>query len=355
MTRRNSLLIKKLDYYVGIPLIFLAGLFKKKRPRPQVLQRVGVLITAALGDTTLLTPILQDIKKEYPNVHLIVFSGESNAPLLPHLPSVDETVVLPVKSPFKALKRLRTYPLDLLIDAGSWPRINSLLTICSRARWTIGFKTPSQGRHFGYDLAIPHRKDLHEVDNYRNLLAPLQIPLYHSPKLLLTHHFPMTSPFVVFHLFAASYKPELREWPFEYWKELVRESPYPIYLTGSRQDAEKNEAFIAFCAFPSHLFNLAGKTSLAESLSVFAKAKYVVSINTGVMHMAAAVGARVIGLNGPAPASRWGVIGSSCTNLSPQIEGAGFLHLGFEFKGERTDCMKYLSISQVLEAITLHT
>lgn len=337
-----------LDYYLGIPLIFLLSLFNPKRKPPKNFDRIGVLITAALGDTTLLTAFLQDIKAAYPTSSLILFVGESNAPLLPHLPSLTEGVLLPIKSPFKALKILRHYPLDLLIDAGAWPRFNSLLTLLSKAKWTIGFKTLGQGRHFGYDVAILHRRDLHEMDNYKSLLP---IPSIHSPQLLLTTSYPLPHPFVVFHLFATSYQPEEREWPFAYWKELLKEISCDIYLTGSTQDKLKNESFLNFCGNPKNLHNLAGQTSLAESLSVLSQATYVVSINTGVMHMAAALGTPVIALNGPAPASRWGAVGPRSINLSPTTEGGGFLHLGFEFKGQKKGVMNELLPSQVFAVL----
>ena len=351
MSKRNPALFKTLDYYLGIPLIFFLGLFRKKKKKPVSIERIGVLITAALGDTTLLTAMLQDLKEAYPKAHLTIFSGESNAPLLPHLPSVDERVILPIKSPLKAIGKLSSYPLDVLIDAGSWPRINSLLTLSSSALWTIGFKTPGQGRHFGYDSIVLHRKDLHEVDNYRRLLSPLNITRNHPPKLLLTTRYHMEKPFVIFHLFATSYKPELREWPFKYWQEILGASPYPVYLTGSRHDIEKNETFMAFCGYPENLYNLAGKTTLAESLSILSEAEYVISINTGVMHMAAALETPVIGLSGPAPIHRWGALGPHSINLAPDVEGVGCLNLGFDFPKKCVDTMPSLVPSKVLAAL----
>jgi hypothetical protein len=69
------------------------------------------------------------------------------------------------------------------------------------------------------------------------------------------------------------------------------------------------------------------------------------------MHLGAAVGAQVVALNGPVPTHRWGALGSRAVNLVPDGGGCAYLHLGFEYRGQRTDCMERIPPSAVWAAL----
>jgi ADP-heptose:LPS heptosyltransferase len=81
------------------------------------------------------------------------------------------------------------------------------------------------------------------------------------------------------------------------------------------------------------------------------RARIVVSVNTGVMHLAAALGAPTISINGPTDNRRWGPVGKWVEGISAPGAGCGFLHLGFEFDGHPTDCMERITVDQVRSAV----
>ncbi|MBN1577718.1 MAG: glycosyltransferase family 9 protein [Chitinispirillaceae bacterium] len=77
---------------------------------------------------------------------------------------------------------------------------------------------------------------------------------------------------------------ELKKWPIDYWKRLVRIMPgaHFVVIGGPLDD---------FCAdiansVPERVVNLAGRTSILESLYVVYKAPYVISGDTGFLHAA---------------------------------------------------------------------
>ena len=78
----------------------------------------------------------------------------------------------------------------------------------------------------------------------------------------------------------------------------------------------------------------------------------MVSVNTGVMHLGAAVGTWTIALNGPTSSARWGPIGPRTVNIDSELPGCGFLNLGFEYDGQRIDCMEGITVERVDEALT---
>jgi ADP-heptose:LPS heptosyltransferase len=76
----------------------------------------------------------------------------------------------------------------------------------------------------------------------------------------------------------------------------------------------------------------------------------VVSVNTGIMHMADALSGSLVALHGPTNARRWGPVSTTSISLESPLPGAGYLDLGFEFPRQVPDCMKALSFDTVLTA-----
>jgi heptosyltransferase-3 len=92
-----------------------------------------------------------------------------------------------------------------------------------------------------------------------------------------------------------------------------------------------------------------GFGGLETIVDVLKSAELVVSVNTGIMHLAAIVGAPTIALNGPTATHRWGPVGPRVAVVEPQGGGGGFLHFGFEFAGNPADTMERIRVPEVAE------
>jgi heptosyltransferase-2 len=94
----------------------------------------------------------------------------------------------------------------------------------------------------------------------------------------------------------AEYGPAKR-WPARYFAELARQLAghgHAVWLVGSGADAEAG----AEIAAGSAARDLCGRTSLAEAIDVLASARLVVSNDSGLMHVAAALGKPLVALYG---------------------------------------------------------
>jgi ADP-heptose:LPS heptosyltransferase len=69
------------------------------------------------------------------------------------------------------------------------------------------------------------------------------------------------------------------------------------------------------------------------------------------MHLAAASGAPTVGLNGPTSARRWGPVGERALSVDSGFDGCGYLHFGWEYRGQREDCMVGITVDRVLDAV----
>jgi len=263
---------------------------------------------------------------------------------------------------------MRRTGLDLLFDLGSWPRIDALLAVASGTRFCVGFETAGQHRHYTYDLTVTHKSDVHEVENYLSLLEAVApgLILDRLPSLSPSQRFEETAGrlsvldfsrrFVVFHPWAGGSNPAAREWPAENWLELGRRVlgvGLAIAVSGGPADADASARLCErLAAGPDDaVVCLAGLARMADMYWVLARAEAVVSVQTGTMHLAAAVGAPVIGLHGPTNPKRWGPLGPRATAIGPVGTGCGFLDLGFEYEGQPGDCMARISVGVVWEAL----
>jgi heptosyltransferase-2 len=87
-----------------------------------------------------------------------------------------------------------------------------------------------------------------------------------------------------------------KRWPERHYAALAAGLTEPVLLLGSGKDAPVCEA-IAQAAGP-HVRNLAGKTSLGDAFALIAGARAMVSNDSGLMHVAAALGLPQVALFG---------------------------------------------------------
>lgn len=241
--------------------------------------------------------------------------------------------------------------------------MNALLSFIARVlgktRWAIGFKTPSQHRHFLYDKSVTHRSTVHELENFRALLGPLDCPAVSFPRIDVSlaeasdqMRSRLRSPFVVVHMFAGGSQPHLKE-PTEdqwvSWIDQITSQEVDVILTGVNADAEKARRVESRLQRRTRVAVLAGALSLTETAQLLKASRYVLSVNTGILHLAAAVGAKVLGVHGPTSVLRWGPVGpsgyddSSTRALQSPRKCSPCLNLGFDYGCPRNDCMKDIS------------
>ena len=411
---RGKALLRRLDRWLGIPLLYLIALFRPKKSRlgAQIhsslstdpsnrltdevnLKRIGVCVFAAVGDALLAAAILADLK-QYRNqlqaktgerISVTIFSTPANAEIFKLISNFDRLVLIPITSPWHALRTMREsiaqFPIDVLIDTSQWSKIGAILCALSGAKVTIGFNTPGQYRHFAYDVLVPHSRAVHEIDNFRALLSPLNISTGALPELDLTgmvqgNQALVSKPYIVLHPWASGTQFAMREWPLNSWLELGKRlvsAGYAIVITGGPDDQKRAAALVQklnaslpstnlSASTPSNLddplasvqiISVAGSANWLETAQLINQAEAVVAVNTGTMHLAAILGRPLIALHGPTNPARWGPLTSGSAIpviLGPGLsEGGAYLHLGSEYPKEPVYLMDQISPDAVIKAL----
>lgn len=313
-----------------------------------------------IGDTLLASSLVASLRASDPGMEVVVFASRGNVAVLPLLDGIDRVVEVPLTRPLEAVAAIRSVPVDVMIDIGQWPRWYALLCALSRSRHTIGFATPGQWRHFAYDSAVPHRDDVHELENFQRLLLPLAgvLPLPPARALKAVGEPPpeitAKMPYVVVHPWASGFNYAAREWPLDRWVELIRricESGRAILIAGGPADRMRAAELAASCPrLPVQ--SIAGAASLVQLAAILKRADAVVSVNTGIMHLAAILDVPLVALHGPTSRRRWGPVGTRSIALAPPAGvRAEFLNLGFEYPSGVVDCMASIVVDQVFAAL----
>lgn len=354
---RGNARLKFLDRYAGIPVIVTLGAARRvrgDRPVPADWKTIGLVKTVGIGDLVLLSAVIRDIRTARPDARIVLFVSANNAGFAQLLDDVDTVVTLPVRNIPRALQLVRAEHCDVVVDFGAWPRFESLLTVLSDARCTVGMRTPGQHRHFAYDVVVDHDTG-HEIDNYRRLIAGAGIESTSDPSLRPDPAAvrPRAGQYVVLHLWPGGANFEERSWPVDRWRavaEALNERGFDVVLTGGPGDVAPTEALVAeWRAGGVRAESIAG-TSPEETLVWLRFASGAVSVNTGVMHLAAAVGVPVVALNGPTPVARWGPLGAPSRSLVSPLVPNGYLNLGWERDERYHGAMAAITVDAVIAA-----
>jgi len=357
--RRGSKRNRLMDTWVGVPILNALAAFRPRHKYPDKVERVGLLCSLALGDTLLFSGALRSVRAHFATQHLVYFCGPQNIAAAELIPGVDELVQIDLLKPAKTIRLMREQQLDVLLDFSSWQRLTAFYSMMSGARFTAGFRTAGQYRHRGYDQVTEHRRDRHEVDNFGGLLDSAGIaehyaPLIVPPMIAVPELLARGKEIIVFHMWPSGTRSYTREWPEDRWVHLAKQlaelhgkGKTLFVITGSPADQVRSDPFVQKlrdAGLEAETF--VGRDRFATLCQILLHATLVVSVNTGVMHLAAILGAPTISLNGPNSNGRWGPVGRHAIGIESPGEGCGYLHLGFE--SGATDCMERITVGMVL-------
>lgn len=360
MKERNNRLMKKLDQYVGCPLLFILGAFHKKEEKPVLPEAPSILLlkTAAMGDTILMDAVIREIKAYRPQSRITFVCSGSNYGMTKALDGVDRIIDFKMKQPLSSLQEVRASGVyDLVLDFAPWARINGLISWYARGRYKVGFRREGMHRHYTYDCAVEHLDTVHEMENYRNILRAAQIPVQGLvPEFHPKPCVDMTGDYAVFHLYPAGSSVALRWWDKKKWIELGRRIAdaygFRVLLSGGPEDAaDAEDTARQMRAAGVSAESIAGTYGLREMESVLAQARLLVSVNTGIMHMGAAVGVPLVALHGATSVTRWGPLSDRARNVWAHEPCQPCISLGFESKCIDPVCMRHISVGMVMKEI----
>jgi heptosyltransferase-2 len=265
------------------------------------------------------TPVLEAVRRHYPNAQITALCLAQQAALLAYDPNLDEIFSFHRPSGYnrrsqqqKIIKQLRQgqYDLGLLLT-------NSL----SSAWWfwrghvsrRLGYATHLRSLLLTDPAAFPNnRKEQHLVHTYLQLLQPLDIPFVpKAPRLYLTEEerdearsllkrYRVTPQTRVVGVNPGAAYGTAKCWPPEKFRKLtemlLQEKDLVVLFFG---DASSGAVVDRICiGLPERVINLARMTTLRELMALIASCNVFVTNDSGPMHIAAALGVPLVALFG---------------------------------------------------------
>jgi len=299
-------------------------------PRPR---RVLAIKLYGLGNVTMIVPVLDALRRGAPGVEIDFLTMDANRTILERAGVVERVLGVSVtdypallRSLWAALRTIRSRRYDAVVDFEQFLKLSSLIGYLSGAPERIGFNTDGQRRGWLYTTRVVYTDGEHMRQIFLRLLRPLGIearlrqPAFaveageraHIAGLLAEHGVaPDRSPIVSIHVGSGLnfYEIALKRWPVASFARvadaLAERHGAAIVFTG-RGEEEAALVAEAMAAMHAPALDTCDRLSLGELLALLEASHLVVSNDTSVMHLAAAVGTPVVALFGPTSPQQYG-------------------------------------------------
>lgn len=299
-----------------------------------------------IGDTLLTVPFLRNLREAYPDAVIDVLVGPYSGEVLTHCPYINELLYFDTsrkhryenlgsdgsgQSFWTYVSQIRKKRYDaafVLKRSLSSAALVFLAGIPNR----IGFNT--ECRSLLLTKAVPYNLERPEADCFQDLLRAVKIPVQPYPLEAWWNEdeeamaAAMAEKYegrrnVLIHLSSSN--------PAKQWTEaasaqlaawLLESQPeqnVTLHCLGAASDAPLYEALRRSLSVDGQqrLLNWCGHTGLLESLAFIRKMDFVVGVDSGTLHMAAAVGVPVVALFGPMDERKWGPWAATEADESP--------------------------------------
>lgn len=300
-------------------------------------ERILIVRMSAAGDIIICLCVLHAVRAAFPRAHITWLVDERFAELVEHQPELDQVLAAPMRRWHEMLKSPRQW-LQLRREArafGAKLRADGAYDVCldlhgilkstAVARWAKCRRNlvssrahlrklrpfvrrewiPSVGVHYsGRILPVAAAIGADVSHPSFAFYVPEEAQAY-ADRMLAEHDFAASGPLVALNPGASA---PLRRWPGERLAAVARrlkeEVDARVVVIGGPGEEELAQSIVeqadvgALCT--------AGRTRWEQLGGLLKRCRVVVTADTGPMHLAAAVGARVLGLFGPSLPERTG-------------------------------------------------
>ncbi len=333
-----------------------------------VIRKYLIVGPSWIGDMVMAQSLFITLKQQYPDCQIDVLAPAWSLPILNRMPEVTEGISADVgHGEFSFFKR-RKLGLSLkqkkythaIVIPRSWK--SALIPFFAGVPTRTGYRGEMR---YGLlnDIRVLDKNILKQtVQRYvahaceNELIEPpatpypaLRVDSDNQQKLLERFNLASDRPIVCM-MPGAEYGPA-KQWPLEYYKKLAGmlvENGWQIWLLGSDKDKTAGEKISGM----DNIYNLCGETQLVDTIDLLAYAKSVVSNDSGLMHVAAAVRVEVNV-----------VYGSSTPEYTPPLiddEKKNIFYMGLECspcfervcKYGHYKCLRNIKVETVYSSIT---
>jgi len=266
-------------------------------------EKILLIQTAFIGDAVLMTPLLEKLHQHYPESKIDILVRKGNESLFDQHPFINEVLIwnkkkAKYKNLFSTLSVIRKNKYDLLVNLQKHFS-TGILSAFSKAKKVIGFKQNPFSIFFQIKINYENwNKGFHEIERNHFLIqkitddVPGPMKLYPSSQNHENVSGYITEPYITICPASVWFTKQL---PIAKWLELIKfyGPNYKIFLLGGPDDTNLCNNIKNNCGLDT-VEVLAGKLSFLDSAALFEKSFLCFSNDSGPLHIASAVNAKII-------------------------------------------------------------
>lgn len=329
------------------------------------IQKILVIKLRYIGDVLLTTPVLRNLRLNFPDARLDILVNPGTEEVLKHNPDINEAIFVergPLIRQLGFIRELRKMKYDLVIDLTDSDR-SAILSYLSGAPKRVGYNSEHLWRGRCYTHVVAANRDkMHTVDYQLEAFRQLDIPIKSSELVLplsqedeefankITDEYKLDEirPMVLIHPGARWW---FKSWPPEYFAKLAdtiqQNLKCHIIFAGSQADQEVVTKIQNMMT--TKAVSLAGKITILQLAALLKRCRLFVGNDNGPMHVAAAVGTPVIVFFGLTNPLVWGPRGSGHTVFYKGIDCTPCFPEGC-VRGDQS-CMRLITVKEGIEAV----
>lgn len=254
------------------------------------MRRFLIIRLSSIGDIVLTTPVIRCLKQQVPDAEVHVLTKASFRSVLQHNPYIDR-LHLWDKSYLLLIDQLRQVEFEQVIDLHhntKTLRIKRDLGVPASSFYKLNIE-----KYLLTAFKVNVLPQKHIVDRYLDTVKHLGVKndgrgldyFISESEQLGKGDIPgaQWGGFVAVVIGAAL---GTKRWPTEHFQKFCAQLDHPIVLLGGKEDRSRGEEIAS--VDPIKIYNACGKFSLNESADWVRRSKFVVTGDTGLMHIAAA-------------------------------------------------------------------
>lgn len=358
-------LLKILDATAGSLLCRILGhlnyvddsTIPKRSINKKDIRKILVIRPGGIGDMIILMPILERLSKDIPEASLDILCEKRNAEVL-KIYDFKARPLLYDNSPFSLPHILACGKYDVVIDAEQFHHFSAIFAHLTKAPVRIGFKINPK-RNPLYTHLVSYNPDANEGSQFSRLLEPLGIEMdfklhgtlkiAHSSTRLpdKTADFLKSRKYAVIHPGGSTL---YKKWNSSNYSLLIKDlSPdFPINFVMAGDSNDKTVANeIVSSTENTRVLSTAGQLDLFQTAETLSKASIFIGPDSGLLHLAVALGIPTVALFGPSDHLKWGFEDELHKIVRSDLPCAPCFIFGYSKPCRAIQCMKNISVDEV--------
>lgn len=369
----DRLIIKPIAYILNLFVRLAGKLLKIDHSLNKKFKTLAISKYKGMGSIIQATPLIQSLRKNYPEAKIIFITTQTNEELLKKIKCIDEIIVLNDRNSFILVKSLPSFILkiiskkiDIYYDLEIYSNISTLISALSMAKNRFGFYLRSSDYRLGiythmmfYNVKSPiyqtylqfARLSIAEENIVTDILSIKSTDsLKPSSKIIENIK---SKKYIVINPNASDLRIE-RRWDAQKFSDLIKRisEKYPsleIILIGNKNEKKYVDEIINSVNNKS-VISLAGETSIEELIAIIENAEVLITNDTGPLHLAFATKTKVVALFGPCSPAQYANI-DRCSVIYKNVYCSPCVHefISPPCNGNNV-CMKLIKVDEVFDA-----